>query len=440
MSKRIRSWLFIIFILLFVVGTILVSLYASGYKINFNWPPQFNRLLIKTGMIIVDSHPEGAIIYLDNEPQAIFSLNPWSDEYITTSNKVRNVPPGEYMIRLEREGYWPWEKKISVYPNQATTLIDINLFRSDTPEMVIAAPEGELSLSPTGRYLYVGGSHKIVALRTGRETTLSPGNGGRWRQGAEELLSGSQLYAPGQDKITDYQPLIGTGTINFYDDQNDRLYYSKDATIGYLNTSGQAASLALSGEDILAFLPRADTVWVLTSDLGRAILKRYPLPTGPAVPGLELPGIGRYEFRANNEPRLTLYDSLNKTLYIINPDNPAVSPLIVRDVLSWEWINKNTLLYNNNWEIFRLDVPSGLTSLLTRVGEEIREIVWNAERNYLIFSTVDSLQAYDPRLETITKIFRAKKILSPVLDADNEVLYFWAEIDEQSGAYRLSLQ
>ena len=147
MSKKIRSWLFLIFIFLFIVGTVLISLYASGYKINLGWPPQTGRLLVKTGMIIVESRPAGAAVFLDDKPQAIFSVNPWKKQSITTNAKLRNIPPGEYLVRLEREGYFSWEKRVRVYPNQATTLSEVNLFRRSEPSQLEKAPRGEISLS-----------------------------------------------------------------------------------------------------------------------------------------------------------------------------------------------------------------------------------------------------------------------------------------------------
>ena len=62
MSKKLRDYLFYFFIIFFVVGTVLISLYASGYKFNLSWPLKFNRVLIKTGMIAVDTIPRGAVV------------------------------------------------------------------------------------------------------------------------------------------------------------------------------------------------------------------------------------------------------------------------------------------------------------------------------------------------------------------------------------------
>ena len=78
--------------------------------------------------------------------------------------------------------------------------------------------------------------------------------------------------------------------------------------------------------------------------------------------------------------------------------------------------------------------------MLTRVGEKIVKIIWNENANYLIFSTADSLNAYDPVIGLITKIFTANSIKPLTLNNTNNTLYFWANIGRQNGIYSLQLQ
>ncbi len=441
MSKRIRSWLFIAFIVLFVIGTILISLYASGYKINLGWPPQAGRLLIKTGMIIVDSQPSGAAVYLNDEPQAVFSLNPWQKENITTAAKLRNIPPGEYLVRLERDGYWSWEKRVRVYPNKATTLSDINLFRQDTPQLLTESPEGPLAMSADKSYLYISSQQKIITLQNQEEITL-PGNTkkpGYWLKNSSSLLADSQLFDV-NGKNTDYQLLIGTSTTSVLDEDTNRLYYEKNGAISYLDLNSQAATTVSSDQAVLSYQPRNGAIFVLALDKDKTVLKKLPLPAGPAVIISELPSVGKYSFVDSQGPLLSLYDSQNKTLYLINEETPTNTLITLKGVSSWQWTDNNTLLYNNDWEIFRFDLPSNQSHLLTRVGEEIRQIIWHAEKNYILFTTTNSLQIYDPQLETTTNIFQTDKLSAPVLNADDDTLYFWAQTKDQTGVYKLLLQ
>jgi len=429
------------FIGLFVVGTTLISLYASGYKINLSWSPQTGRLLIKTGMIIIDSQPNGATVYLDNEPQTFFSLNPWHNQNITTTAKLRNIPPGEYDLRLEKEGYLSWNKKIKVAPNQATTLTDINLFRSDVPQLITPAPDGPLSLSSDRRYLYVASEQKIVLLRSGQEKSLPSDINltGHWLKNSSRLVVGSSLLSfDGLDN--DYRQLVGPETSSIFDEPTNRLYYEKEGIISYLDITSRTANIVLKEENIITYYPSGQTIWLLVAENGRAILKKHSLTTKLTNVIYELPSVGQYSFINDQGSLLSLYDNQNKTLYLINDNEPASTPITIKDAYSWQWLDKNTLLYNNAWEIFRFDIPSNNSSLLTRVGEELQQIIWNKDRDYIILATTDSLRIYDPRLETTTHLLQTNKISAPVLDADNNILYFWAKIGQQSGIYKIILQ
>ncbi len=154
MSKRIRDSLFIAFVFLFIVLTILVSLYATGYKFNLRWPPRLSAILVKTGMLVVDTNPSGAIIYLNDKPQTNPVLSVFSKNYVTTNAKIKNILPGQYDLRLERDGYWPFTGKINIYSGQTSFVENVNLFRNNLPMLVATSTTSNLLLSPNRQYLY----------------------------------------------------------------------------------------------------------------------------------------------------------------------------------------------------------------------------------------------------------------------------------------------
>ena len=86
------------------------------------------------------------------------------------------------------------------------------------------------------------------------------------------------------------------------------------------------------------------------------------------------------------------------------------------------------------------DLKTGNISLVTRVGEQIVQIIWNKSKNYLIYSTDKSLNTIDLANGITTEIFKTEKILSPVLDEKGNSLYFWAKVGQQEGVYRVMLQ
>jgi len=442
MSKKFRDCLFYLFIIFFVIGTLLLSLYASGHKFNLSWPLKFNRLIIKTGMIAVDTVPGGAIVYLNDKPQSNLSLNPFKKEYLNTAAKVKNVLPGEYDLRLERAGYWPFQKKIFVYSGQTTFAEDINLFREDTPLLLAASAETETQLSASRKYLYIPAVKKIITLKND-EARIIPEDGGSssWLKNEDKLLAAGNIYGINAAGDAQYEQLIGTEADNWYlDESKNRLYYRAGNSLAYLKLANKTSALAVSGETYPTYEPRGENLFFVSSDSGRVSVKRYSLLSQKIENELNLPAVGQYEFRHDGAKSLVLYDNQNKTLYLLNPDNLTGGGQTIKDIISWQWLDENTLLYNNTWEIYRFDLKTGNSDLLTRVGEEIKKIIWNGDKNYLIFSTANSLNALDIKMSAATKIFQAEKITGASLDEKNDIIYFWAKIGAAAGVYKMILQ
>lgn len=442
MSKKTRDLLFWFFIIIFIASTIIVSLYASGYKINLNWPLKFNRLLIKTGILALDTNPRGAVIYLNDQPQTNSSLLPWKKEYLTTPAKIKNTLPGEYDLNLKRNGYWPFRKKINVYSGQTTFVEDINLFRADSPLFITTSSSSDLKLSPSHKYLYSPTAKKIITLKTSQERILpATALNGEWLKNNDKLLINGFLFDPEKTNDLDYSQLIGPDAGNWHYDENaNRLYYQNKNSLGYLEMNKKTVSLVLSGENYLTYEPHGEELFLVASGGGRIVLKKYSFKTQKIEQETELPGIGRYRFVFDNRKFLALYDDLNKTLYLIDPANSASEPKTIKNIASWHWLDDDNLFYNNSWEIYLFNLKQNSVSLLTRMGEEISQIVGDKNNTYLVFSTAKDLRVLDLKNSTITTIFQAEKISSPVLDDKNNTLYFWAQINEQEGIYRLLLQ
>ena len=441
MTKKTRDFIFYLSIFIFVAGTVIISLLASGYKFNLSWPLKSNRLLIKTGMIAVDTVPRGAVVYLNDVPQANFSLNPFKKEYLTTAAKIKNVMPGEYDLRLEREGYWPFQKKINVYSGQTTFAEDINLFRNDKPLLLSSCAETEISLSTSRKYLYVPAEKKIMTLKTGASRTIAASNQAAWLNSSDRLFSAGDIYGAEASSDAAYSSLLGKDADSWYlDEDQERLYYRSGNMLGYLKMNNRTSVVAFSGQTIDTYEPRGDSIFLVSSASGKSSLKKYSISDQKSDQEISLPSVGKYEFHHENRPSLVLFDSLNKTLYIINPDNIQTGAKAIKNVIDWQWVDDNTLLYSNNWEIYRFNLKSGNSDLLTRVGEEITGLVWNGEKEYLIFSTADSLNALDMKMNAATKIYQADKISGPVLDEKNGLLYFWAKQGQEAGAYEIILQ
>lgn len=103
---KLRNRLFLVGfgILLFAIATPILVLFTSGYQIDWE-----NKRFVKTGVLVVRTLPSKAEIYLDNKRVAG-----------VTPETVRFIKPGDYNVRLEKEGYQSWTKRLPIYQQFAT--------------------------------------------------------------------------------------------------------------------------------------------------------------------------------------------------------------------------------------------------------------------------------------------------------------------------------
>lgn len=443
MSKKTRDYLFWIFAIIFLLGTISVSLYASGYQLNLGWPPTSNRLLLKTGMITIETEPRGAVISLDGNQEKSFSLNPWNRESLSTPSKVKNVTPGEYDLKLELTGYWPFTKKISVYSGQTTFVENINLFRSDLPFLVSDSPLSDLALSPSGRYLFLNATSGIITLKNNSLQTLKTTSSvaSPWFINEDKLMINGQIFTPGATDNPNYQSLIGANAKNWYYAENEkRLYYQNNDAISYFDLSSGRSSLIISGHNYLAYQPDGQKIFLVETSQGKTKLQKYSWTDQKIEQEIVLPASGHYIFKNINNQYLNLYDEENKTLYLINPADLAHGTSVLNNVIDWQWLDNDRFFYNNSWEIYLVDLKNGSQSLLTRLGEKIKKIIYNKNNDYLIYTSTSGLNAYDLQGGISTKIFQNEEIASPALDQKNNTIYFWSNINQHPGIYKLLLQ
>lgn len=128
MNKRTFST--ILLLTVFVVVSALVIAYAKGVRPDFK-----NGKIQTTGLLVATSNPDGASVYID-------------DHLLTATNTTVNLNPGDYHVKIVKEGYLPWQKNLKIQ-KEIVTKTDATLFPS-TPELKPLTVIGALSptLSP----------------------------------------------------------------------------------------------------------------------------------------------------------------------------------------------------------------------------------------------------------------------------------------------------
>lgn len=106
---KLRVVMFLLTIV--VVGTFgfFLVLYARGYRLN-----QAHNNLTATGLMVVNSDPNGAQIIIDNKVN-------------NATNSTISLAPGTYDVQLKKQGYINWEKKMTIQDGIVTE-VDASLF------------------------------------------------------------------------------------------------------------------------------------------------------------------------------------------------------------------------------------------------------------------------------------------------------------------------
>lgn len=123
---------------LFLILLPIVLSYALGYQIDYR---AFK--IYKTGIIYINSKPAGASIYLNGRL--------YRD---VTPAQIEEMKPGAYRIEVRREGFYPWERELTVRPNMVTKADRIVLFPVTQDLKVLGEREvHDFAVSPKN-YLY----------------------------------------------------------------------------------------------------------------------------------------------------------------------------------------------------------------------------------------------------------------------------------------------
>ncbi|MCK4553780.1 hypothetical protein KAU19_02360 [Candidatus Parcubacteria bacterium] len=455
MSLKIRRLLYITFILIFLIIAPMMIFYAAGYKFSLSGI-KFQR----TGTFIFDTKPKGAKIFINGQPQQTFFKKYYSQEksFIKTPAKIKNLLPGEYNIKFELDSYWPWQKKLTIYPGTSTYAEDIYLFKKNLPILLLPDKINNSQLSPDKNKLTILINKQITILNlTNEEQTKLPfinrlsTTTYSWSPSSKKILlnksiinikNGKESRTLGID-LTDYvKNEINNLKWDFYSD--DKLYYNDKNNIYSFSLSTKSKKIILQYPPTNNYLIKDNNIYLIEQLGNTNNLNIFNLDSGELVRKINLPGSDNYYFINPTHSLLNLYDQDHKILYLINPLSLFYSPVqeTINNIQYTYWVNNNKLLYANDFEVWLFDLEHNQKTLLTRISQGITGIIWHPSNNYIIYSTditINTIELDEREKHNITEIIKLDKIAFPVLNQKGDTLYFYAKIGNQEGLYKLAI-
>jgi hypothetical protein len=382
MTLRFRRITYIIFIIIFLVVTPAIILYAAGYRYNF----QKHRLQ-KTGILILKSRPEGARIYLSGDLQKS-----------NTPAHLANLVPEDYLIKIEKEGFYPWQKTLPVRSRTTTFAENVTLFKKNLPTDLT---DGDIPLS-----VLSPDREKIVYLlenETNKEVWLL-----NLKDNKKNLLygtsSGDSLSRSSLEWSHNGQKILITIT--------DKSFKAKYIVFDYRT---QAAT---TYKDLNEFYFEFSGV-AKKNELGFTALEDFSF----------LPGSSNL---------LAVLNKKIQDLKIWNIDSGDLIFETEADSAAWSK-NGDKILYTKNFEVWFYNLSSEQEILITRYSKEIKKIGWIND-NYilaLLDNTLKAIELDERDQRNVTDLLELEDIKDFDIDPAGQKIYFIGSLGSKKGVFEL---
>lgn len=456
MRLRYQRMLYITFILAFIIAAPAIILYTAGYRYDFK-----NNRLQKTGILYLDSEPNGALIFLNGKFEN------------KTPMRFNRLLPGDYDVEIEKTGYHTWKKKLAVKSNLTTFSRNIILFKKSLPINTI---EGQINIfadapshdkiifstvSPAGEEL------KLINLNTNTQYSIQTFEKQSYTNLSFVEWSPDQSQAMIKEVIGNFNRylIIDINTLNVRDllttskinysvikwsaSDNGILYGLRDKILYELNLNNNTVKNVIADE-ISDFQAAGSYIYYITKNGPDQYLNRYNQSSIEAkIDQIKLPSVSDFTLQQTIPSYLVLLDSLSGDLFIIKSDSfgqPDIDQNIVLQdrakAINWSDDNKS-ILYYTDFELWTFNLETGDKNLINRYSEPISHAIWYAKGNYVIYQTANELRAIETS-KTDTKndllLSRLPQINDIVIDSVGKNLYLLGKVGKQEGVYQLSLQ
>lgn len=443
MTLKTRRILSFIFIILFLSITPAIMLYAAGYRLNKN-----GFSVQRTGMFIIDSKPKGVKIFIDGKPQKTWPSSIFNKEnFITTPAKIKNLLPGEYDLRLELDGYWSWQKKLTINPGASTFAENIYLFKNNLPVQIAPAKIESTHLSPNKNQAIILSADLITFLNLSDEsekTTKRNNLAGKnilWSEDQNKIIIDNYLY-----NLADFSSVIDLKKLTLnsfnYKWSDNILYYQEKNSIYRLESSGSPRKI-ISNRTFNDYLIKNNYLYLISKSSQTNNLEVIDLATGKNLKNINLPAALNYSFINADQNLLNIYDNAHKILYLIDPAS-TYQPLaeIINNVKTTFWTDSKNLLYTNDFEIWLYNLTTRNKILITRISDIINSAILHPNKDYIIYSTeqtINAIELDEREKRNITELIKFDSINSFVLTKNN-IIYFLGKIGNSEGLYKFLIQ
>ena len=456
MKIKYRRLLYTIFFLIFFIFGSFLFFDTAGYRYNFK-----RNKLEKTGILIVNSSPTEAEIFLNGQYQD------------KTPSRLTKLLPDQYDVEVRKDNFWPWQQKLTISSNLTTFAEGIFLFKKSLPTVKVNGEINILAPEPgQGKIIYSlkkNGLEEIRFLNLETDTDLAVEQLPNKTYDSMEFVA----WSPKKNKallkkiIGDFnqyliidaetlkiKELFNITRLNFervsWDQKNNDYLYGLSGSVLYRIDLGKNSAESLIADHITDFMGRDSEIYYITQVANESLINQVILNQTPGqIKKIKLPDFSEFSLAAAPDGYLALLNKKNNDLFIIKSqvflDKNMSDNIVVQAQaknLSWSPDFKK-FLYYNDFEIWVYDLTTNEGQLLNRYSEVIREAIWHPKKNYILYlanNAVKAIKVDQSDIKNDLTLAELDNVSELTLDRQGENLYGRGKIGSQQGIYQLELQ
>lgn len=457
MKLLYRRILYLSFIAGFFIITPVVIMYAAGYRYNFK-----KGEIQKVGILYLDSQPSKADIFINNKYKA------------KTPRRFSTMMPDIYKVRVEKAGYYTWEKELEIKSNLTTFAKNIVLFKQALPINII---NGEINIFASSfdqeKIIYSIIKDNIEELRL---LNLNNNSDFLIRQSSRETYNQLELisWSPNNrkallvEKIGDFnkylildidtlkiKELFDITRLNFdqlkWDNLDDNyLYGLRKSVLNKIDLVNNSTNSLLS-ENIKDFEVKGENIYYISKIGNESFLNLNAIKDQKIIDTkkIKLPSPSEYTLQPSTKNYLVLLDKKNNDLFIISSETfnkqDINNDIIIQDTAKkviWSKDEKTILCYND-FEIWTFNFETKKKNLITRYGSVINQVKWYPEGKYIIYQANDEIRVIEEiesEIKEDLQLVSLNKITDFAINSQGKNIYFKGEIGNQKGIYKLEIQ
>lgn len=449
------------FITAFLILAPTLIFYSSGYRYDFK-----RNKILKTGTLMIEAkNIHSANLFINDQQH---------EELFNEKIFIYNLLPGEYQIKLTKEGFHPWQKKITINSSLTTFAKNVIVFKKNVPLQIIDGQIPNFYISPDKQKiayllktdsfleLYIYDTETKQEELAYRTSAAEKNINVTWAASSKKILvKNNNTYL-----VFDVQnlqqgqalnELISFPPINMkWDIKSDNLLYTQaNNSIYKIDLLAKSIWKILDNETQTIdseFFIEGNDIFYIQKDKIRDTLYKYNLNFQTTRKILDLNKSNNYQFLQSTNNFLGLIDLDLQKLYLIQKirtdlkiDITAKEPIKEFEAKNafWDEAEEQLLIYND-FEIFTYKVKTGDEFFINRYGQEIKKATWYPKLQYIVILFKGNLQIIDLNMangtRNVIEIIKFDQLHDFSLDNKGKSIYFNGKIGKQQGLYQIEIK